>query len=76
MKLDNVTVGYTFRFKENKYIQSLRLYGTAQNLFTITGYTGQDPEVSTTAVWNSGIDYTDFYPRTGSFMLGLNLNLL
>ena len=76
LKLDNVTVGYTFRFKENKYIQSLRLYGTAQNLFTITGYSGQDPEVNTTSVWDPGIDYTSFYPRTGSFMFGLNLNLL
>ena len=76
LKLDNVTVGYTFRFKENKYIQSLRLYGTAQNLFTITGYSGQDPEVNTTSVWDSGIDYPSFYPRTGSFMFGLNLNLL
>ena len=76
LKLDNVTIGYTFRFKENKYIQSLRLYGTAQNLFTITGYSGQDPEVNTTSVWDPGIDYTSFYPRTGSFMFGLNLNLL
>ncbi|MCR5049645.1 MAG: SusC/RagA family TonB-linked outer membrane protein [Paludibacteraceae bacterium] len=76
LKLDNITIGYTFRFKENKYIQSLRLYGTAQNLFTITGYSGQDPEVNTTSVWDPGIDYTSFYPRTGSFMFGLNLNLL
>ena len=75
LKLDNITVGYTFRFKENKYIQSLRLYGTAQNLFTITGYSGQDPEVNTASVWNAGIDYTSFYPRTGSFMFGVNLNL-
>lgn len=75
LKLDNITVGYTFRFKENKYIQSLRLYATAQNLFTITKYSGQDPEVNTTDVWSAGIDYTSFYPRTGSCMFGLNLNL-
>lgn len=76
LKLDNITVGYTFRFKENKYIQSLRLHATAQNLFTITGYSGQDPEVNTASVWSAGIDYTSFYPRTGNFMLGINLNLL
>jgi len=75
LKLDNITVGYTFRFKENKYIQSLRLHATAQNLFTITGYSGQDPEVNTANVWSAGIDYTSFYPRTGNFMLGVNLNL-
>ncbi len=76
LKLDNITVGYTFRFKENKYAQSLRIYGTVQNVFTITGYSGQDPEVNTANVWNAGIDYTSFYPRTGNFMLGVNLNLL
>ena len=76
LKLDNITVGYTFRFAENKYIKSLRLYGTAQNLFTITGYSGQDPEVNTASVWNAGIDYTSFYPRVGSFQIGVNLNLL
>ena len=75
LKLDNITVGYTFRFKENKYIQSLRLHATAQNLFTITKYSGQDPEVNTANVWSAGIDYTSFYPRTGNFMLGVNLNL-
>ena len=76
LKCDNLTIGYTWHFKENKYIQSFRLYGTAQNLFTITGYSGQDPEVNTASVWNAGIDYTDFYPRTGNFMIGVNLNLL
>lgn len=75
LKLDNITVGYTFRFKENKYAQSLRLYATAQNLFTITSYSGQDPEVNTASVWSAGIDYTDFYPRTASVMFGVNLNL-
>ena len=75
LKLDNITVGYTFRFKENKYAQSLRLYCSAQNLFTITKYSGQDPEVNTANVWSAGIDYTSFYPRTASCMLGVNLNL-
>lgn len=75
LKLDNVTVGYTFRFKENKYIQSLRLYATGQNLFTITKYSGQDPEVNTTDVWGAGIDQVSFYPRTASCMIGLNMTL-
>lgn len=75
LKLDNVTVGYTFRFKENKYIQSLRLYATGQNLFTITKYSGQDPEVNTTDVWSAGIDQVSFYPRTASCMIGLNMTL-
>ncbi len=75
MKLDNLTVGYTFRFKENKYIDNLRVYVTGQNLFTITKYSGQDPEINTTSVSNSGIDYPGFYPRVATVLVGLNLSL-
>ena len=75
LKLDNLTVGYTFRFKENKYIDNLRLYLTGQNLFTITSYSGQDPEIDTTSVWSSGIDYPNFFPRVATVLLGLNLSL-
>ena len=75
LKLDNLTVGYTFRFKENKYIDNLRLYLTGQNLFTITSYSGQDPEIDTTSVWSSGIDYPSIYPRVATILLGLNLSL-
>lgn len=75
LKLDNITVGYTWNFKDNNYIQSLRLYGTAQNVFTVTAYSGQDPEVNTTSVWSAGIDNNNFYPRTGSAMIGVNMTL-
>jgi len=74
LKLDNLTVGYTFALK-NKYIDSLRVYLTGQNLFTITSYSGVDPEVNTTSVWDSGIDYPNFYPRVATVLLGVNLTL-
>lgn len=76
LKCDNITLGYTFRFKENKYIRSLRLSATGQNLFKLTKYSGQDPEVSTSSVWSAGIDYVSFYPKTASFLFGVNINLL
>lgn len=45
VKLDNISVGYTFDFGDaNKYFKDIRLSLSAQNLFTITGYTGADPE--------------------------------
>ena len=75
IKLDNLTVGYNFNLKENKYVENLRVYLTGQNLFTITKYSGQDPEVNTTSVWNSGIDYPDFYPTVATVLLGVNLTL-
>lgn len=42
-KLDNVTLGYTFNFKNRKIMDKLRLYLSAKNLFTLTKYTGKDP---------------------------------
>ncbi len=75
LKLDNLTVGYTFKIKENKYIDKCRLYLTGQNLFTITRYSGLDPEINTTSVSSSGIDYPSFYPRVATILLGLNLSL-
>ena len=74
-KLDNITVGYTFRFKDNQYIQSLRLHATAENVFTLCSYSGIDPDVNTSDVWNPGIDASGFYPSTCNVMVGVNLTL-
>ena len=75
LKLDNITLGYTFHFKNNNYIQSIRLHATAENVFTITQYSGLDPEVNTSDVWNSGIDFAGFYPSVCNVMVGVNLTL-
>lgn len=76
LKLDNITLGYNFHFKENKYVEGLRLYLTGENLFTITSYSGIDPEVNTTSVWDCGIDATGFYPSIMNVMFGVNITLL
>ena len=73
MKIDNITVGYTFKFKD-KLVDHLRLYVTGQNLATFTGYSGMDPEVNTTSVWSAGIDYCDFYPTVATVLFGLNIS--
>ena len=75
LKLDNITVGYTWHFKDNKYIQSCRLYGTAENVFTISKYSGIDPEVNTMSVDAAGIDNSGFYPSVTNVLVGLNLTL-
>lgn len=75
IKLDNLTVGYTFKLKENKFIRSARIYATGQNLLTITKYSGQDPEVNTTGVWDAGIDWCSFYPTVATFLVGVNISL-
>jgi len=72
IKLDNLTLGYSFPFQNNRFIRSARAFFTAQNVFTITGYSGRDPEVNTTSVWSSGIDHVGFYPVVRNFMVGVN----
>lgn len=73
VKVDNITIGYTFKLKD-KLVDNLRVYFTGQNLATLTGYSGQDPEVNTTGVWNAGIDYCDFYPTVATFLFGVNVS--
>jgi len=70
LKLDNVTLGYNFNL-ESKYISRLNVFGSAQNVFWITGYKGIDPEVSLTGL-EPGIDRPSYYPRTTSLTLGIN----
>ncbi len=68
-----VTLGYNFNFT-NSFVQGLRIYASAENLFIITDYSGFDPE--STASGNSdvdlGIDY-NAYPINRSYSLGLKL---
>ena len=73
LKLDNITLGYNVPLNPNKYVQSLRIYATAENVFTVTSYSGIDPEVITSSVWDSGIDATGFYPSVTNVMLGVNV---
>ena len=74
LKLDNVTLGYSFSKLFNTSISG-RIYGTASNLLTITKYDGIDPEVTNfvDGKWVMGID-NNVYPRPMSFILGVNLN--
>lgn len=71
LKLDNLTLGYTLNLN-NKYLQNMRVYLSSQNLFTITGYTGVDPEVNQAGI-EAGVDGQGYFPRTRQFSLGLNL---
>ena len=74
-KISNLTVGYDFRRLVNmKFISKARLYFSAQNLLTITKYSGMDPEMGkgTDDDWASGID-VGFYPASRTFLIGVNI---
>ncbi len=67
LRLKNAQIGYTLPKKvtEKFFCSRLRFYVTASNLFTITKYSGYDPEVG------SGVDYGN-YPQSRTFTFGLN----
>lgn len=74
-KISNVCIGYDFRkLVDMKYISKCRLFFQAQNLLTITKYSGMDPEMGrgTEDEWASGID-VGFYPASRTFLFGVNL---
>lgn len=71
-KLSNIQLGYTIPFKNNKWIKSLRVYGSIDNVFTITKYKGIDPELNVENFWTAGVDDRDKYPTIRSFSIGLN----
>lgn len=71
LRLDNATLAYTF--KKLSYIKTLRVYASANNLFVITPYQGIDPEISQGGV-APGIDYNNFYPKTRTFLFGVNVS--
>ena len=74
-KISNVTLGYDFsRLVKNSWISKARLYVSAQNLLTITKYSGMDPEIGYgfDEDWVSGIDL-GYYPSSRTFLVGVNL---
>jgi hypothetical protein len=75
VKMQNLTVGYDFKHLLRKMpLQQVRLYFQAQNLLTITGYKGMDPEVGYGGYqdWVSGIDL-GFYPSPRTLLVGLSI---
>jgi len=67
LRMDNITLGYTFDRPIKKFASnSIRLWAGMQNVFTITNYSGLDPEVF------NGIDNT-IYPRPRTFLIGANI---
>ncbi len=77
LRLRNLTLGYTFspaklKAFTNNTLTSLRLYVTAQNLVTLTKYTGFDPEVGG-GIFDRGVD-TGGYPHARSFLVGVRLS--
>lgn len=82
VRLDNATLGYTFGLPEDSAFRNIRVYASGNNLFTITGYTGVDPEVRLVDDPDGdgegdalipGIDRRNTYFTARSYVFGLQL---
>jgi iron complex outermembrane receptor protein len=78
LRLDNATLGYNFDLPESSKINGLRLYVAGNNLFTVTNYSGSDPEVRYQDggdILTPGIDRreNEYFP-TSTYTIGLNIN--
>ena len=78
IRFQNITLGYMLPMRTlefTKYITSLRIYASLQNFFTITNYSGNNPEVSKYGQDNLGAGYDSFtYPMSKTVLFGLNIN--
>ncbi|WP_405328897.1 SusC/RagA family TonB-linked outer membrane protein [Leeuwenhoekiella sp. LLG6367-2.1] len=78
IRLNNARIGYNFDTETINWLRGFNLYISAQNLFTITNYSGFDPLInsprSSGGNQSIGIDYTT-YPSSKSFMIGATIKL-
>ncbi len=78
LRIQNLTIGYTLnpQWLKPLHLSSMRVYFTAYNLATITGYSGYDPEVDMSSKKNPmtpGVDYAA-YPKSRSYTVGINVS--
>ncbi|MBK5262494.1 MAG: hypothetical protein JJE17_07990, partial [Peptostreptococcaceae bacterium] len=73
LRMDNASIAYNFDTKNWWGIHKLRVYLTGQNLFTITNYTGLDPEVDMSGL-APGLEGRDYYPKARTVSMGVNLS--
>jgi hypothetical protein len=73
VKVTNMTFGYNASLKGTGLVKGFRVYVSGDNLFTVTKYTGIDPELSNETIGSFGNDYHDTYPQIRSLIFGVHL---
>jgi TonB-linked SusC/RagA family outer membrane protein len=74
IRLKSINISYQVPVDNIKFLSSLKLYLTGQNLLTITDYSGFDPEANSFGRNNTKVDYSS-YPLASSWILGVNIGL-
>jgi TonB-linked SusC/RagA family outer membrane protein len=75
LRMKNIQLGYRFPKALLKKIKTdnIRIYLSANNLFTLTRYQGYDPDIGSAGVLSSGVDF-GMYPQAKSYMVGLQMS--
>ena len=73
LRLQTLRLDYNVPLKNNKYVSSLSFYVLGQNLFTITGYSGQDPTFNSNNNSTLRIDFNS-YPTYRTYTFGVNIS--
>lgn len=74
LKLENITLGYNFNPKPNKYIDNARFFISAKNIATFTKYSGNDPSIVRVNGIEPGVDINSAYPTATQISAGITLN--
>lgn len=74
-KLDQITLGYSLPLQKTRFMESLRIYGTVRNVFTITKFKGMDPSnYQVNGLTPGATGARSYYPTTRQFILGVQLD--
>lgn len=73
-KLESLTLGYNFTPANTDILKKMRVYLSAKNLFTLTGYSGNDPSILASNGLTPSIDNSGAYPLAAQVTLGLTMN--
>jgi len=73
LKIDAISLGYNLPQQWIKPLKNMRIYAAGRDLFVFTNYSGLDPEVNINGL-DPGFEERDAYPKTRTFMLGLQVN--
>ncbi|MEX2345460.1 MAG: TonB-dependent receptor [Balneolaceae bacterium] len=74
LRINNLTIGYDFSSLISP-LNGLRIYGSINNVYTFTGYSGSDPEIGYSPSSSSAGTDVGYYPRPRTFMIGLELEI-
>ena len=75
LKLDMITLGYTLKVENFRFIDHIRLYGTVKNVFTLTKFSGVDPSTyQVNGLTPGGQGSRTYFPSTRQFIVGLQID--